>query len=184
MQEHIKRELRRSGVFLLCTLILILAISLLACGRHTTKPFRQAQGPAPSVAEGPQQQPDIPPPDSPPRVEGIALRPLPVVYFDFDRYHIRLDQKDALEGLYLALLEPGPWHGPAVIAGHADERGTDGYNLALGQRRADTVRLNLVRLGIPSDHLRTVSYGEERPADPGHDEAAWGKNRRVELVVP
>jgi peptidoglycan-associated lipoprotein len=68
-----------------------------------------------------------------------------------------------------------------VIEGHCDERGTTEYNLALGARRAASVREHLVRLGVPPAKLETMSWGEERPALPGHGERAWSKNRRVEF---
>ena len=70
-----------------------------------------------------------------------------------------------------------------TIEGHADERGTAEYNLALGERRALAARNYLVSLGIPADRLRTVSYGKEFPFEPGHEEAAWSKNRRAHFVV-
>jgi len=70
-----------------------------------------------------------------------------------------------------------------TIEGHADERGTAEYNLALGERRALAVKTYLVSLGISPDRLRTVSYGKEFPFDPGHSEAAWGKNRRAHFVI-
>src|SRR5262245_39327896 len=70
-----------------------------------------------------------------------------------------------------------------TIEGHADERGTAEYNLALGERRAVASRNFLVSLGISADRLRTVSYGKEFPFDPGHDEGAWSKNRRAHFVV-
>jgi peptidoglycan-associated lipoprotein len=70
-----------------------------------------------------------------------------------------------------------------TIEGHADERGTPEYNLALGERRASAARTYLVSLGIAADRLKTVSYGKEFPFDPGHDEAAWAKNRRAHFVV-
>jgi peptidoglycan-associated lipoprotein len=66
------------------------------------------------------------------------------------------------------------------LEGHCDERGTEEYNLALGQRRADSVRSYLVSGGISPDRLKTISYGEEKPVDNGHDESAWAKNRRVQ----
>ena len=69
------------------------------------------------------------------------------------------------------------------IEGHCDERGTAEYNLALGERRALSVRQYLVSLGIASDRLRTVSYGKEFPFDPGHGESAWARNRRANFVV-
>ena len=70
-----------------------------------------------------------------------------------------------------------------TIEGHCDERGTPEYNLALGERRAVAARAYLLSLGIAADRLRTVSYGKEFPFDPGHDEAAWAKNRRAHFVV-
>jgi peptidoglycan-associated lipoprotein len=70
-----------------------------------------------------------------------------------------------------------------TIEGHCDERGTAEYNLALGERRALAAKTYLVSLGIPTERLRTVSYGKEFPFDPGHDESAWSKNRRAHFVV-
>src|SRR5437660_1103510 len=70
-----------------------------------------------------------------------------------------------------------------LVEGHCDERGTEQYNLALGDRRANTVKEYLATLGVDAGRIRTVSYGEERPFDPGHDEAAWAKNRRAHLVL-
>ena len=70
-----------------------------------------------------------------------------------------------------------------TIEGQCDERGTAEYNLALGERRALAAKTYLVSLGIPTERLRTVSYGKEFPFDPGHDEAAWSKNRRAHFVV-
>jgi peptidoglycan-associated lipoprotein len=70
-----------------------------------------------------------------------------------------------------------------LIEGHCDERGTEQYNLALGDRRANQSKEYLVTLGVDAGRIRTVSYGEERPFDPGHNEAAWSKNRRDHLVL-
>ena len=70
-----------------------------------------------------------------------------------------------------------------TIEGHADERGTAEYNLALGNRRASAARTYLISLGIPADRLRTVSYGKEFPFDPTHTEAAWSENRRAHFVL-
>ncbi|MFM8357398.1 MAG: OmpA family protein, partial [Verrucomicrobiota bacterium] len=70
-----------------------------------------------------------------------------------------------------------------LLEGHCDERGTDGYNLALGERRALSVREELLNLGVESDRLQTITFGESRPADPGHDESAWSKNRRAEFIL-
>jgi peptidoglycan-associated lipoprotein len=70
-----------------------------------------------------------------------------------------------------------------TVEGHADERGTAEYNLALGERRATAVKTYLLSLGIGEDRLQTVSYGKEFPFDPGHDEGAWSKNRRAHFVI-
>ena len=70
-----------------------------------------------------------------------------------------------------------------LIEGHCDERGTEQYNLALGDRRANTARDYLVTLGVDASRIRTVSYGEERPFEEGHDENAWAQNRRAHLVL-
>ena len=70
-----------------------------------------------------------------------------------------------------------------VIEGHCDERGTNAYNLALGERRAESVKTFLVNLGIDGSRLTTISYGEEKPLDPGHNEEAWAKNRRAAFVL-
>jgi peptidoglycan-associated lipoprotein len=70
-----------------------------------------------------------------------------------------------------------------LVEGHCDERGTEQYNLALGEKRANTAKDYLTALGVDASRIRTVSYGEERPFDPGHDESAWAKNRRAHLVL-
>jgi peptidoglycan-associated lipoprotein len=70
-----------------------------------------------------------------------------------------------------------------LIEGHCDERGTEQYNLALGDRRANSARDFLATLGVEANRMRTVSYGEERPFDQGHDDSAWARNRRAHLVL-
>jgi peptidoglycan-associated lipoprotein len=69
------------------------------------------------------------------------------------------------------------------IEGHCDERGTVEYNLALGERRANSTKKFLISLGIAGDRLSAISYGKERPLDPGHNEEAWTKNRRAHTVI-
>ena len=102
------------------------------------------------------------------------------VYFDFDLFSLREDQKDVMQ-------KNSEWlkANPKVkvrLEGHCDERGTAEYNLALGQKRAEAAKAFLEGLGISRQRLSAISYGKERPLDPGHDEAAWAKNRRVDLV--
>jgi peptidoglycan-associated lipoprotein len=107
------------------------------------------------------------------------------VYFDLDKSNIRSDQRATLEN-QAAWLKSYP-QVRMTIEGHCDERGTREYNLALGERRANSVKDFLVALGINPDRLQTVSYGKERPVALGHDEAAWAQNRRgvsMPLGVP
>ena len=103
------------------------------------------------------------------------------VFFDFDKYNIRPDQRGTVEAL-AAWLDTNRAV-TLTIEGHCDERGTREYNLALGERRANSVRDYLVALGINPARLSTVSYGEERPAVLGSNESAWAQNRRGVFVV-
>lgn len=103
------------------------------------------------------------------------------VFFDYDQYNIRADQRGTVEAL-AAWLDTNP-SVTLTVEGHADERGTREYNLALGERRANSVRDYLVALGINPARLSTVSYGEERPAVLGSNDSAWAQNRRGVFVV-
>lgn len=102
------------------------------------------------------------------------------IYFDYDRAVIRDEARNALNGNAKQLMDSNGAR--VVLEGHCDERGTVEYNLALGERRANAARDYLVRYGIEGMRLSTVSFGEERPFDPGHEESAWSKNRRVHFV--
>ncbi len=103
------------------------------------------------------------------------------IYFDFDSAQLLPKAQEVLKRKADWLrAHPGA---RVIIEGHTDERGTVEYNLALGDRRAEAAKSFLVELGISPDRITTISYGEERPADPGHDEAAWAKNRRAQFVL-
>lgn len=102
------------------------------------------------------------------------------IQFDFDAAELRPDALQTLNDNAGRIREHAPL--AVRVEGHCDERGTSEYNLALGDRRARAARDYLVSLGIPATRLRTISYGKERPADPGHNEEAWSKNRRAEFV--
>ena len=102
-----------------------------------------------------------------------------VVYFDFDSFVIKDEFKPLIEGHARALAGNRGRH--VVVEGHTDERGSREYNLALGQKRAEAVVKSLELLGVGANQVEAVSFGEERPAAAGHDEAAWAKNRRAEL---
>jgi peptidoglycan-associated lipoprotein len=104
-----------------------------------------------------------------------------MIHFDFDKSDIRPDDRSVLDRKAAIL---GTNSGLRVrISGHADERGSDEYNLALGSRRAAAAKSYLVNKGIDASRIETVSYGEERALDPGHDESAWAANRRDEFDV-
>ena len=109
-----------------------------------------------------------------------SLSELQTIYFDFDRYAIRSDSKGALGANAAAIKRKAGW-GTLIVEGNTDERGSEEYNLALGERRATAVKRYLVDLGVPSSRLRTVSFGEAKPAVPGHDESAWRYNRRSDF---
>ncbi|MEQ1729616.1 MAG: peptidoglycan-associated lipoprotein Pal, partial [Vicinamibacterales bacterium] len=107
--------------------------------------------------------------------------PLKPAFFDYDSSELSAETQRALTD-NAALMKSNPaW--AVTIEGHCDERGTPEYNLALGERRAVAARAYLISLGIPESRLRTVSYGKEFPFDPGHDDAAYAKNRRAHFVV-
>ncbi|MEM7504879.1 MAG: peptidoglycan-associated lipoprotein Pal [Pseudomonadota bacterium] len=103
-----------------------------------------------------------------------------VIYFDYDSSDVRAEDQALVEAHanYLAQ-NPGQ---RVLLEGHADERGSREYNVALGERRALAIGKLMQLLGVSDAQMRAVSYGEERPAEPGHDEGSWALNRRVELV--
>jgi peptidoglycan-associated lipoprotein len=102
-------------------------------------------------------------------------------FFDYDASTLSSDAQEALT-TSATWLKAHPQYN-LLIEGHCDERGTQQYNLALGDKRANTAREYLVTLGVDSGRVRTVSYGEERPFETGSNESAWAKNRRAHLVI-
>jgi peptidoglycan-associated lipoprotein len=107
--------------------------------------------------------------------------PLRMIHFDFDKYFIRDDAKSALESnaAWLKKFKTAQ----ILIEGHCDERGTEEYNLALGEKRAKSTFDYLVSLGVSPSRLKTISYGKSQPIDMGHTEAAWDKNRRAQFTI-
>lgn len=103
------------------------------------------------------------------------------IYFDFDKSDLLEEAQEVLRRK-AEYLKDNP-DVLVIIEGHCDERGTNEYNLALGDRRASSAKDFLVNLGIAGSRLTCVSYGEERPADPGHNEEAWAKNRRCHFTI-
>ena len=118
-----------------------------------------------------------------PGIEGKVFESklLKDIYFDYDRYEIRREDEEILKET-AAFLKKNP-EMKIQIEGHCDERGTAEYNLALGERRANHTKKYLVSLGITSDRISTISYGEEKPLDPSNNEEAWVKNRRAHIIV-
>lgn len=118
-----------------------------------------------------------------PGIEGMVYEStlLKTIHFDFDKYDIRPGDAEILKE-NAAVLKKYP-NLKIQIEGHCDERGTEAYNLALGERRATSTKNYLISLGISPDRITTISYGEERPIDPGHNEEAWAKNRRAQFVI-
>jgi peptidoglycan-associated lipoprotein len=112
----------------------------------------------------------------------VSVPELKSVYFDYDRSNIREDQKPTLRNNSSEIQSHSEWV-TVVIEGHCDERGSEEYNLALGERRAASVKQYLQNLGISAARMDTVSFGESKPAVQGHDESAWKWNRRGEFKV-
>jgi len=181
------------------TLLILLPLALAACG--TPGPMRGPQAGAPSAgagagvegggtgaAAGVGEEAQVEPlPEEggfrgDPLQDPQSLLAKRVIYFDFDSAAIREEFRPVIEAHAAYLAERPQVH--VILEGHTDERGTREYNLALGERRAESVRQALLLLGVSPEQVTTISYGEERPADPGHDEAAWAKNRRVVIVYP
>jgi len=109
------------------------------------------------------------------------VAPLQTIHFDFDKFFIRENAKPALEinAKWLKKFSSVK----ILIEGHCDERGTEEYNFALGEKRAKSTFDYLVSLGIASDRLTTISYGKSQPLDSGHNEIAWQKNRRSQFTI-
>jgi peptidoglycan-associated lipoprotein len=178
-----------------CTRMLAAPLALvlvLACGgkKQPEQPAPQPTPPAPQPAPPPQPapQPTMPaqPTEDPAaaaaRVTAALLGEVAtMIHFEFDMADIRSDDRSLLDRKAAIL---GANNGLRVrISGHADERGSDEYNLALGSRRAAAAKNYLVNKGIDASRIETVSFGEERPLDPGHDETSWAANRRDEFEV-
>jgi peptidoglycan-associated lipoprotein len=104
------------------------------------------------------------------------------VYFDYDSASIKSDQRSVLQGNASKIGQNAGWK-MVVVEGHCDERGSEEYNLALGERRAGAVKQYLIDSGVSGAKIDTVSFGEAKPAVQGHDESAYKWNRRAEFVV-
>jgi peptidoglycan-associated lipoprotein len=144
----------RSASIAVLTGLVVASLALGACAPKKPPVARPLPPPPPTT-------PEAPPPPPP---------PAPVA-----------EARAALDANAAVLKKYPTW--VVTIEGHCDERGTAEYNLALGERRAAAAQSYLAALGIPASRIKTVSYGKEFPFDPGHDEAAWAKNRRAHFVI-
>lgn len=112
--------------------------------------------------------------------ENVIKGQFPPIYFQYDSFSVDADQLDKIRQVAQAARDMS---NQIIIAGFTDERGTEEYNRALGERRALAVRQELIAAGVSANRLQTVSFGEELPADPGSGDSAWAMNRRAEFGV-
>lgn len=147
-------------------------------GEEAAMPTTEVTAPAEPVETPPAVAPVS---ESELEAQAKAAGALHTIYFAFDKYNLEPASTAKLDRT-AQWLSQNP-NVNIAIEGNCDERGTNEYNLALGERRADAAKRYLVNLGVAEGRVSTVSYGEEKPADPGHDEAAWAKNRRDEFKI-
>jgi peptidoglycan-associated lipoprotein len=179
-------------------LAVLITVVVGACGKKpapVARPMPPPANPGTSTANVP-----VPPPPTPvaePTItvpampdDSIASKslddlnrdsPLRPLFFELDSSEVSAEGQRLLQENAAVMKKYPAWQ--VTIEGHCDERGTAEYNLALGERRALAAKNYLVSLGIPADKVKTVSYGKEFPFDPGHDDAAWSKNRRAHFVI-
>ena len=161
---------------------LVSALALSACKREP--PVITPDAPQDVVTPTPTPAPTPTPTGAQPGSQShfsAAMRGADTIYFDTDMYNIDAQDMADLRRQAEYLLQYTSAR--ATVEGHADERGTRDYNLALGERRANAAKNYLVSLGVPESRLRTVSYGEERPAVTGSTAEAWARNRRAVTVM-
>ncbi|NIG18814.1 peptidoglycan-associated lipoprotein Pal [Pantoea sp. Al-1710] len=154
-------------------------IAVAACSSHKNNNNDQTGMGADNGAYGAGQNGNMSS-DEQARLQMQQLQQNNIVYFGLDKYDVASDYAQMLDQ-HAAFLRGNPSY-KVTIEGHADERGTPEYNIALGERRATAVKMYLQGKGVSADQMSIVSYGKEKPAVLGHDEAAYAKNRRAVLV--
>ena len=185
------------GLLLIATVALLLGM---ACAKKAPPVARPVLPPGGAATTTPPPPPP-PPPTAPIRETPVSTAPaltddpmtsrsvddlnrdspLKAIYYEYDSAELTAEARAGLDTNAGLLKRYTTWM--ITVEGHCDERGTAEYNLALGERRAVAAQSYLVSLGIPVDRLRTVSYGREFPFDPGHDDAAYAKNRRAHFII-
>ncbi len=174
----------KKSLYLVVMGMMIVLLAAAGCQKKTTKGVEPEPAPPaekPEVTQ-PSKQVDE---ESAQQMQESTEPAIPLqfqtVYFEFDKYAIPADQRSNL-AKNAEVLKAHP-DAKILIEGHCDERGTIEYNLSLGEKRANTIKQYLVNYGISPSRLSTISYGEEKPADPDHNEKAWARNRRAEFTI-
>jgi len=175
-------KLKLAGLFVLVVL-LVAALSACSSASKATKgqtSLAQASQPAskPMLADTGKAARTMPSTTAM-KTTATAMAMLRDIHFDYDRYNIRPADVEILKQDYAWFKTNPAAH--VTVEGNCDERGSIEYNMALGQKRADATKNLLETLGVQAKMFKTVSYGKEKPIDPGHDEQAWAKNRRAHL---
>jgi peptidoglycan-associated lipoprotein len=187
---------------LFCPLACALAFTLATTGCHNHKPMNVTQLPqGPGMVGGDTGTGTLPPGNTMPADTGVGAGSLPTasaesfdnmtedraalaaytVHFAYDSAVIKSSEDASLQSAASALSSDA--NAKLLIEGNCDERGTEEYNRSLGERRALAAREALAKLGLDPSRVRTISYGKDKPVDPGHDDAAWAKNRRDDFVL-
>lgn len=180
-------------------LLVVVAMAALMTSGCANKEVVKTEEPAPVTAKVEAPKPEPAKPEAPkvqaqPKAEApkvveqqaakasATVANFETVYFDFDKAELRQDARDVLFKNADILIK-GQTDAKVKIEGHCDERGSAEYNLALGERRAKSAVQYLLTLGVKADRMSVISFGKEKPAVQGNDEAAWSKNRRAEFVI-
>ncbi len=184
--------MRHRNAVLVVLLILLLSLSVAACKKPppetVPEPSVEPAKPPPAVDKI-EVEPDYPPEpfvEEKPDIDTLIGKwnrsgVLQTIYFGYDSSELSDSARRILRNNADWLKAQGDVN--VLVEGNCDERGTIEYNLALGERRADSVRGYMTKLGIQRSRVRIITYGEERPVDPGHNESAWSKNRRAAFVL-
>jgi len=162
--------------------IVTLCAALLACAHTQEQPVAAAPKPEPVAQPAPPPAAVAPAPVEVKPIEPAIVSEVPAgsVYFAFDKSYLDEQARATLQKLAASASVSGA---KVRIEGNCDERGSNEYNIGLGQRRADAAKTYLANLGVAPDAITAISYGEERPKMPGHDEASWRENRRADVFV-